>query len=68
MDFDFASIGLTTISSATMGAGGFWWFTKYRQDRMENELKKVQDQAQDVRERLIRIETILLKRDRNDER
>lgn len=68
MDFDFPSILLTTASSATAGAGGFWWFTKYRQDRMEIELKKVQEQAQDVRERLIRIETILLKRDRDDQR
>lgn len=56
MDFD---LFFATASSATVGAGGFWLLMKYRQDRIEIEQKKTSEQMTDVRERLIRIETLL---------
>jgi hypothetical protein len=62
MEISFASISLITLASTIFGAGGFYMLTKFRQDKVEADVRQIQEHNQEVRDRLIRIETILLNR------
>lgn len=55
MDISFPGIACTIGASTIFGAGGFYLLTNWRLTKLESD----QRQMQEVRERLIKIETIL---------
>lgn len=63
MDLSFASVSLVSLAGTVFGAGGFYALSNFRLGRVEDEVRKIAD----IRERLIRIETILIENKAKDD-